>query len=126
MTAVDERLKRGEERRLIFQNMANAVPMEQIKAAFSRSDEEVWREVDYVSRKIREARFRTCMPPLDCMGLKAIRWNRKALLETLEQLRDEYLASDIIMPNIGVETIESASILRQAAQEVRARVTESR
>ena len=123
MTAVDERLKRGEERRLIFQNMANAVPMEQIKAAFSRSDEEVWREVDYVSRKIREARFRTCMPPLDCMGLKAIRWNRKALLETLEQLRDEYLASDIIMPNIGVETIESASILRQAAQEVRARVT---
>ena len=126
MTAVDERLKRGEERRLIFQNMANAVPMEQIKAAFLRSEEEVWQEVDYVSRKIREARFRTCMPPLDCMGLKAIRWNRKALLETLEQLRDEYLASDIIMPNIGVETIESASILRQAAQEVRARVTESR
>ena len=126
MTAVDERLKRGEERRLIFQNMANAVPMEQIKAAFLRSEEEVWHEVDYVSRKIREARFRTCMPPLDCMGLKAIRWNRKALLETLEQLRDEYLASDIIMPNIGVETIESASILRQAAQEVRARVTESR
>lgn len=116
MTAVDERLKRGEERRLIFQNVANGVPMEKIKAAFLRSEDEVWREVEFVARKIREARFRAQMPPLECQGIKAIRWNRRALLDTLRQLSAEYLSSDLLIPKIGIQTIDSPQGLREAVQ----------
>jgi hypothetical protein len=123
MTAVDERLKRGSERRLIFENVANGVPMEKIKAAFRRSEEEVWREVEFVGRKIREARFRTRMPPLENQGIKAIRFNRLPLLETLGQLTDEYLSTDLILPKIGVEKLDSVNVIREAAQRVKARVT---
>lgn len=125
MTAVDDRLARGEQRRLIFENVANGVPMDKIKAAFRRSEEEVWREVEYVGKKIREARFRTRMPPLECQGIKAIRWNRKALLETLGQLKNEYLASELILPKVEVQTLDSADMLREAARSVRARITGS-
>jgi hypothetical protein len=122
MTAVDDRLKRGEERRLIFENVANGVPMEKIKAAFRRSEEEVWRDVEFVGRKIREARFRARMPPLECQGIKAIRWNRRALLDTLRQLSAEYLSSDLILPKIGVQQLDSVQVVREAARHVRARV----
>jgi hypothetical protein len=120
---VDERLRRGQERRLIFENVANGVPIERIMAAFRRSREEVNGEVEFVGRKIREARFRTRMPPLDCQGPKAIRWNRRPLLDTLRQLTDEYLASDLLIPRIGVQDLDSLSVIREAAQRVRARVT---
>jgi hypothetical protein len=39
-------------------------------AAFRRSETEVWREVEFVGRKIREARFRTQMPPVEHQGLE--------------------------------------------------------
>lgn len=124
MTAVEnERLRRGQERRLIFENVANGVPIERIMAAFRRSEAEVWREVEFVGRKIREARFRTRMPPIDHQGMKAIRFNRLALLETLRQLSDDYLSSDLILPRIGVELLDSENAVREAALSVRARVT---
>lgn len=122
---MDERQKRGQERRLIFSNVANGVPMEKIKAAFRRSEDEINRDVEFVGRKIREARFRTRMPPIECQGPKAIRWNRRALLETLGQLTDEYLASDLIYPKIGVEEIDGPAVLREAADSVRANFTRS-
>lgn len=122
MTAVDDRLKRGEERRLIFENVANGVPMEKIKAAFRRSEEEVWREVEFVGRKIREARFRTRMPPLEVQGIKAILWNRKPLLETLRQLSNDYLSTDLIISKIEIQPLDSRSIIVEAAQRIRAKV----
>lgn len=134
MTAVDQRAapepviapdrqRLGEERRLIFQNVANGVPMEKIKAAFRRSEEEVWREVAFVGRKIREFRFRRRLPPIECMGEKAIRFNRKALLETLEKLGPGYLSSELLLPKIEIQKLDSPGIVREAAQRVRARVT---
>lgn len=118
---MDERLRRGQERRLIFENVANGVPIEKIMAAFSRSREEVNRDVEFVGRKIREARFRTQMPPLDCQGPKAIRWNRRPLLDTLRQLTDEYLSADLLIPRIGIQEIDGPGILREAAHRVKAR-----
>ena len=113
----------GQQRRLIFENAANGVPIERIMAAFRRSEAEVWRDIEYVGKKIREARFRTRMPPLDCLGIQAIRWNRKGLLETLRQLTDAYLASDLILPKIGVEKLTDEKVVRAAARAVRAKVT---
>lgn len=113
--------RRGQERRLIFSNVANGVPVEKVMAAFRRSEAEVDRELEFVGRKIREARFRTRMPPIEAQGIRAIRFNRRALLDTLRQLTDEYLASDLVLPKIGVQEVDSASILQEAAHAVRAR-----
>ena len=114
MTAVDDRLKAGEERRLIFQNIANGVRMETIMATFRRSEQEVWNEVKFVARKIREYRFRRHLPPLESQGAVAIRTNRKALLETLAKLGPEYLASDFILPNIAVQKLVTPGEVREA------------
>jgi hypothetical protein len=114
----------GQTRRLIFENVANGVPMPKIMAAFRRSEAEVWQEVEFVGRKIREARFRTRMPPVEHQGLAAIRFNRKVLLETLRQLTDAYLSSGLIIPKIGVQSLDSPAIIREAAQRVKARVVQ--
>jgi hypothetical protein len=48
----------GCDRRLIFENVANGVPIETIMATFLRSRLEVQKEVEFVARKITEYRFR--------------------------------------------------------------------
>jgi hypothetical protein len=111
-----ERLKLGADRRLIFENVANGVPMDQVRSAFRRSQDEIDRELAFVARKIREARFRTRMPPLACDAHKDIRWNRRALLDTLRQLSDAYLSSELLLPRIGVQTVNTPGELREAAQ----------
>ena len=124
MTAVvDPRLKRGEERRLIFTNIANGVLMEKVMAAFSRSEKEVWDEVEFVGRKIREYRFRRHLPPLEHQGIRAIRLNRKALLETLSKLGPEYMISDLILPNITVQNLDSPGMIKETAERVGIKVT---
>ena len=124
MTAVvDPRLKRGEERRLIFTNIANGVLMEKVMAAFSRSEKEVWDEVEFVGRKIREYRFRRHLPPLEHQGIRAIRLNRKALLETLSKLGPEYMISDLILPNITVQNLDSPGMIKETAERAGIKVT---
>lgn len=125
MTAAIDPRTRGEERRLIFQNIANGVPMESIMAAFRRSEKEIWDEVEYVGRKIREYRFRRHMPPLEVQGIRAIRLNRLALLETLEKLGPEYLASDLVLPKITIQSLDSPGMIKEASRRTGMRFTES-
>lgn len=126
MTAAIDPLKaRGEERRLIFQNIANGVPMEKIKAAFSRSEKEIWDEVEFVGRKIREYRFRRRMPPLEVQGIKAIRFNRLALLETLSKLGPEYLGSELMISKITIQKMDSPGMIKEASYRTGLRFTES-
>lgn len=120
MTETDLRTL-GQTRRLIFENVANGVPMEQVRVAFRRSQVEVDSDLRFVASKIREARFRTQMPPIACDEVAEIRLNRFALLETLRQLSDDYLASGLVIPKIGVQAIDSPGLLRDAAQHVHAR-----
>lgn len=122
MTVADLQ-KLGEARRLIFENVANGVPVEQVCAAFRRSPTEVERELQFVARKIREARFRTRMPPIACDDVKDVRFHRRPLLETLRQLGDDYLASDLLLPKIGVQALDSPRVLGEAARHVHARTT---
>ena len=116
MTAViDPRHERGEQRRLIFQNVATGVPIETIMATFSRSEKEVWDEVEFVCKKIREYRFRRHLPPLESKGIRAIWNNRKALLETLSKLGPEYMVSDLIISNIKIQKLDSPGMIKEAA-----------
>lgn len=112
----------GLERRLIFENVANGVPIDQVRAAFRRSEAEIARELAFVGRKIREARFRTRMPPLACDGVHEIRLNRLALLDTLRQLTDAFLSSELLLPNIGVQRITTPAEFREAAAQTPLRI----
>ena len=124
MTAVVDPLKKkGEERRMIFQNIANGVPLEKVMATFYRSEKEVWDEVEFVGRKIREYRFRRHLPPLEHQGIRAIRLNRKALLETLARLGPEYLSSELLLPKITVQNLDNPGMLKEASVRTGIKVT---
>jgi len=113
----------GDDRRAIFSNAANGVPMEDIMQAFHLSELEVDQAIALVSKKIREYRFRRRFPPLPCSDMKEIRWNRLALLENLAKLGPQYLESSLILPNIGIQNIDDHRRLAEAAREAGARTT---
>jgi hypothetical protein len=96
-----------------------------VRAVFQLSETELDREVA-VRREARSARrgsARACLR-YAADDLREIRFNRRPLLETLGQLRDEYLASELLLPRLTVQTIDDhPGQLRDAAQHVRARVT---
>jgi hypothetical protein len=113
----------GEERRLIFVNVANGVPIQQVMSAFRKSEKEVMDDVRFIGRKIAEYRFRGRLPPLSCSTLHDISWHRRALLETLERLSDRFLGSQLTLPNIHVEKLDHPSITREVAARTGARLS---
>jgi hypothetical protein len=121
------RLRLGEERKLIFENYANGVDIEDLIVAFSRSRLEIEREIAFVGKKIKEYRFRrsvdaamSAAPPVQCDTLLDIRLNRLALLSTLQKLGPQYLSSELLLPKISVQKLDSRPMVREAIQRVRA------
>lgn len=111
----------GAERRLIFVNYANGVDIEAMKAPFRRSAGEIEREILFVAKKIKEYRFRRCTtgsphaaPPVACDTLIDIRLNRLSLFETLNKLGDLYLSSELLLPKIAIQKVDSAEAVREA------------
>lgn len=112
MKSAAERL--GEDRRLIFENVANGVPIQQVMSVYRRSEKEVMDDVKFVGRKIAEYRFRRHQPPLSCDNLNEIRINRRALLDTLRRLGDVYLSTSLIIPNILVGKMDDPHVVKEA------------
>lgn len=112
----------GEERRLIFENYANGVPVEQIMAAFRRSEAEVTREIEFVGKKLREYRFKRHLPPLACETLRDIRFNRRALLETVAKLGPRYLSSSLELPCIFIGDLGDRAVRGEAAHRTGQRI----
>lgn len=124
---MDSRESLGQTRRLIFQNYANGVDVEAMKAPFRRSAAEIEREIAFVAKKIKEYRFRRCAEgsphaaaPVACDTLLDIRLNRLALLDTLRRLGDLYLSSELILPRIVLQKVDSPEALREAGHRVNA------
>lgn len=118
----DELERLGEERRLIFENTANGVPVEKIMAAFRRSEAEVAKEVEFVGRKIREYRFKRLMPPLACGTVKEIRWNRLALLDVVAKLGPRYLSSSLELPTIHIGDLSDNAVRAEAGHRTGQRI----
>lgn len=104
----------GEDRRLIFQNVANGVPIQQVMSVFQRSEKEVMDDVVFVGKKIAEYRFRRHMPPLGCHTLNELRIHRVALLETLRKLGDAFLGTSLLIPNIHVGSLDDRHVIEEA------------
>ncbi len=108
----------GDRRKLIFVNVANGVEYEDIMVAFQMSRLEVNQDVQFVAKKIREYRFRRGLPPLFCDTVPDIRYNRLALLDTLGKLGPRYLSSDLILPKISIQKLDSPSMVSEASQRI--------
>lgn len=104
----------GQDRRLIFENVANGVPIQQVMNVFRRSEKEVMDEVRFVGKKVAEYRFRRHMPPLGCDTLNELRINRAAILETLRKLGDLYLGTSLLIPNIHVGSLDDRNVVEEA------------
>lgn len=116
----------GHSRRLIFTNYANGVDIEAMKAPFGRSAAEIEREIFFVGRKIKEYRFRRCAdgspyaaPPVACDTLVDIRLNRLVLFDTLRKLGDGYLSSELLLPRIALQKVDSVEAVRDVSHRVR-------
>ena len=110
----DEIHRLGEARRLIFQNVAVGLPVEQVAATFKVSREEVLRDVAHVARKIREYRFQRRLPPVASDTMVEIRANRKFLLASLGNIGSNQLASSLILPRLTVQTLKTGSDVKEA------------
>lgn len=108
----------GIERRLIFTNIANGVPEPQVMVTFKKSQLEVHQAVNFVCRKIREYRFRRRQPPVACDTVNDIMLNKRVLLLTLSKLGPKYLASELILPRIGVEKLDNMGAVMEISRRV--------
>lgn len=109
----EEALRRkGETRRLIFQNYCNGVDIEQLKAPFRRSAKEIEDDIFFVVKKINEYRLRRCAdasphmaPPVAVATLAEVRLNRLTLLSTLEKLGPLYLGTALLIPKVAIQRV---------------------
>lgn len=122
----------GEARALMFRNFCNGVPKRDIADVFSRSVEEVTKDIAFVALKIREYRHLRCLNPHPAQGMlphiaceteEDILANKGPLLWTLQFLGPEYLTSDLTIPTLTMHTVDKASHLVEAARGVRAHVS---
>jgi len=132
MSAIgEERLLLGSNRRLAFLNFCNFAPKEDIAVALRMSVQEVEHALIFVGRKISEYRHRRCiqphpeqgmLPPIPCATENEILQNRRALLWTLDYIRDETLATELLLPGLGSQIVEASrpQDLIAAARAVRA------
>jgi hypothetical protein len=124
---MQERESLGQQRRLIFENYANGVDIEVLKASFRRSAVEIEAEILFVAKKIKEYRFRRiadasphAAAPVACDTLLDIRLNRMALFDTLRKLGDLYLSSDLLLPKINVQKLDHPAMIAEATHRMRA------
>ena len=103
-------------RRLVFQNLAIGVPVEQIMADFQLSQLEVDHIRRHVGRKLCGHRVLDRQAPIACDNVRDIRANRRALLGVLARLGNLDLSSDLILitDKAGVVTGSFGKIVTQS------------
>lgn len=130
-TIGEERLRIGQNRRMAFLNFCNFIPKEEIGPELEpkMSVQEVERALQFVARKISEYRHRRCiqpnpeqgmLPPIPCDNEEEIIINRNALLWTLDYISDETLSTELLLPNLRAQVVDSAQGVMEAARAVRA------
>lgn len=112
----DERRALGKTRRLVFQNLANGVPAEQVRQQMHLSDLEIEQATAFVCRKITEYLVLRRQPPIPCQTMHEIRWNRVALQATLARIGDIDLSTDLILSRITVQAMDHPEMIEGASR----------
>lgn len=111
----DERKALGLRRRLAFQNLANGVPEERIRANLRLSELELEQAQKFVARKITEYLVLRRQPPIPCGDLREIRWNRQSLLGVLAKIGDIDLSTELTLSRITVQSIDHPEMVAGVA-----------
>ncbi len=109
----DERRALGQTRRLVFQNIANGLPDEQIRDGLKLSQLEVDQARRFVAKKIVQYLVQRRQPPIACDDVKAIRWNRKPLLGVLAKIGNLDLSTELIL-KIDVQELDHPEMIEGA------------
>ena len=92
-----ERRELGQTRRLVFQNLANGVLLEQVMVDFKLSALEVDQIRRHVARKITGYLVLRRQPLIACDSVRELRLNRRGLLGVLARIGNLDLSSDLIL-----------------------------
>jgi hypothetical protein len=111
----DERRRLGETRRLVFQNLANGVPLEKIAANLRLSMLEIEQAQAFVAKKITEYLVLRRQPPLPCANIREIRWNRRQLLGVLAKIGDIDLSTQLTLSRITVQQLDHPEMIEGAS-----------
>lgn len=112
----EERRALGGARRMVFQNLANGVPLEKIRTDMKMSELEIEQAQKFVSRKITEYLVLRRQPPIPCANVKEIRWNRRGLLAVLAKIGDIDLSSSLILRNVTVQAFDHPEMIEGASR----------
>lgn len=110
----EERRALGQTRRLVFQNVANGVPVERIRETLRVSELEVDQAVRFVSRKITEYLVIERQPPIPCESVTAIRFHRRKLLGVLARIGDLNLSSQLYLSKVLVQSLDHPEMIEGA------------
>ncbi len=71
------------QRFIIFSNILNKVPLENIAKAFNKSESEIKSDFAFITNKIKNYCFKNNMPPIFCDTVPEAQKNRHAIFEIL-------------------------------------------
>jgi hypothetical protein len=109
-----ERRALGQSRRLVFQNIANGVPTEQVRLAMKLSDLELDQALNFVRRKITEHLVLRRQAPIACHDVRAMRFNRRALLGVLARIGDLDLSTELLLARVTVQALDHPEMIQGA------------
>ncbi len=112
----EERRAKGRVRRLVFQNIANGVPVDRIREDMRLSDLEIEQARTFVGRKITENRTLRRQPNIPCGTIAEIRYHRRELLGVLSLIGDLDLSTELILSKLLVQQIDHPEIIEGAKQ----------
>ena len=117
----EERRAIGTTRRLVFQNLANGVPVEMIRTTLHLSDLEIDQARDFVAKKITQHLILRRQAPIPCTTMADIRWNRIDLLSVLAKIGDLDLSNALVLRRMLVQPMDHPEMIEGA----RARMAEA-
>lgn len=72
-----------DERRIIFSNILNKVPLESISRAFNKAESDIKSDFAYITQKIKNYCFKNNIPPIFCDTIEEAQKNRHTIFEIL-------------------------------------------
>lgn len=110
----DDRRALGCTRRLIFQNLLNGVPVDQIRKSLRLSDLEFDQAQAFVVKKITQHLILRHQAPIPCETMNDLRWNRIDLLAVLGKIGDIDLSTDLILRKMLVQSVDHPEMIEGA------------
>ena len=74
------------ERKIIFSNLLNKVPVQNIALAFNKTENEILLDFKYIIQKIKNYCFLNSVPPIFCDTLPEAQKNKYSIFPILDKL----------------------------------------